>query len=236
MSVANEHEQWADAAGAYVLGAMPERERERFERHLAVCDRCRDEVDELWPAVEALPVASAPMRPPAALKDRIMAEVEREAALLAAAGPEADGPPPPRRRRWPRLGGLRLAPAAAAVLAAGVLAGFVLAGVGDESRTYRGTVAAPVAGASAELEVEDGEAVLVANDLPEPPPGDAYQVWIKRPGVEAPEPSVLFLPRNGSATAAVPGAEDAEAVLVTREPRRGSDAPSEQPVVTVPLT
>ena len=44
------------------------------------------------------------MVPPPALKARIMAEVEREAALLAAAGPEADrparAPAPARRRTW----------------------------------------------------------------------------------------------------------------------------------------
>jgi hypothetical protein len=65
-----------------------------------------------------------------------------------------------------------------------------------------------------------------------------YQVWLKRPGVEAPEPtSVLWSARSdGSATVAVPGSlDDVEAVLVTREPRGGSDTPSEAPVITIPL-
>jgi Anti-sigma-K factor rskA len=149
----------------------------------------------------------------------------------------ADGP---RRRR--RL----LAAVAATVLAAGVLAGFVIAGSGDGSRTYQGTGDAAQAqneheeshsfalSASAELRVEDGEATLVADGLPEP--DGSFQVWIKRPGVEAPEPSVLFLPRNGSAAAAVPqSVDDAEAVLVTFEPKDGSDEPSAPPALTVPL-
>src|SRR4051794_33473459 len=65
-----DHDHWADAAGAYVLGAMPERERAQFERHLATCAACQTDVDELRPAAEALPMASPPMLPPAALKDR----------------------------------------------------------------------------------------------------------------------------------------------------------------------
>jgi anti-sigma factor RsiW len=235
----NDHARWTDTAGAYVLGAMSAPEREAFEAHLAGCAICREEVDELQPAAEALPMASPLMVPPPALKDRIMAEVEREAALLGAAGAGADRPERVRRERrglgW--LSGWRLAPAAATVLAAGVLAGFAVAGLGDGAQTYQATVdPAQLQGASAELRVDDGDAVLVAEGLPEPQGDDVYQVWIQRPGVDAPEPSVLFLPRDGSAAAAVPDAVgDAEAVLVTREPRTGSETPSENPVVTIPL-
>ena len=87
------HDQWEDATAAYVLGALDETERAAFEEHLAGCPACREEVDELRPAVEVLPISVEPVDPPPALKARIMAEVEREASLLAAAGPEADRPP-----------------------------------------------------------------------------------------------------------------------------------------------
>src|SRR5262245_34858243 len=93
-----DHGRWEDSAGAYVLGAMPAQEREAFEAHLATCTICAEEVDELRPAAEALPMASPPMMPPAELKDRIMAEVNREADLLASAGAGADRPEPARRR------------------------------------------------------------------------------------------------------------------------------------------
>ena len=76
------------AAGAYVLGAMAPDERDEFEAHLVTCTICSGEVDELRPAAEALPMASPPMVPPAALKDRIMAEVEREARAARAGRPE----------------------------------------------------------------------------------------------------------------------------------------------------
>jgi hypothetical protein len=73
----------------------------------------------------------------------------------------------------------------AAVLAAGALAGFATAGIGDGSQTYQATVdPAQLRGASAELRVEDGDATLVAEGLPEPV--GAYQAWIKRSGVASP--------------------------------------------------
>jgi hypothetical protein len=48
---------------------------------------------------------------------------------------------------------------------------------------------------------------------------------------------VLWSPRsNGSAEVAVPGSlDDVEAVLVTDEPRGGSQKPSRPPFITAPL-
>jgi Anti-sigma-K factor rskA/Domain of unknown function (DUF4331) len=123
----------------------------------------------------------------------------------------------------------------AAVLAVCALAGFVIAGPGEGTRTYDGTVDSALT-ASAELEVSDDGAILAAERLPEPRPGEAYQVWLMPKGSDTAQPSVLFLPRDGSASVAVPGAEEAEAVLVTREPKSGSTEPSEQPVVTIELS
>src|SRR5829696_425467 len=110
------HEHWQDATGAYVLGALAETERAAFEEHLAGCPACREEVDQLLPAARALPISVEPVAPPPSLKARIMAEVEREASLLAAAGPEADRPAPEQEHRRRRLSLRipRLVPAAVA--------------------------------------------------------------------------------------------------------------------------
>ena len=224
-----DHERWVDYAGAYVLGAMTPDEREQFEIHLAGCTICSEEVDELRPAAEALPMASPPMVPPRGLKDRIMVEVEREAQLLAQAGSSADRvePAPPRRRRSWSLGGWRLAPVVAALVIAGVLAGTALDGT--DTRSFDADVNAP--GASAQLEVSGEKATLVAENLPAPPEGRVYEVWVqpKGPDDTPPEPTnVLFLPRgDGSAEAAIPGSvSDMQQVLVTDEPPAGSDAPT----------
>jgi anti-sigma-K factor RskA len=230
-----DHDRWADAAGAYVLGAMTASERDAFERHLATCPACREDVDELRPAAEALPMASPPVLPPPALKDRIMAEVEREAALLAEAGPAADRPAAERRRRFrfPALTGWRLAPVAAALLIAGVLAGAIIAG-GDGSRTVS-------AGPDAKVEIQGDTATIVAN-MDQPPEGRVYEVWVVPEGAPKgapPEPTnVLFTPRaDGSVEAAVPGsAGDIAQVLVSDEPPGGSDEPTGEVVLQANLS
>jgi len=240
-----DHGRWADAAGSYLLGALPEDEHEAYEAHLIACAECREEIDDLAPAAHALPASVAPVTPPPALKARIMAEVEREASLLAAAGPEADrvsAPPARRRRRW-SLALPRLAPiaTAAALLIIGAGAGIGALQLGDDgTRTVVATVdtaRAPEAGA--ELERDGRSATLVAYNLPAPPAGRVYQVWLKRSGQRAPEPtSVLFTPNgDGEATASVPGDLDAvDAVMVTDEPAGGSTRPTRTPLLVADLS
>jgi anti-sigma-K factor RskA len=231
----NDHARWNDTAAAYVLGAMAVAEREQFEAHLSTCEICREEVDELRPAAEALPMASPLMAPPPELKDRIMAEVEREAELLGAAGAGADRPErTERRRRGSWLSGWRLAPVAAALIIAGVLVGTSLSGT--EERTISATVEAPRA--SAELQVEGDQATLVAENLPAPREDRVYEVWLMPEDSDTPEPTdVLFTPRaDGSVEAAIPSLDGYRQVLVTDEPRGGRDTPSGDVMIAAELS
>jgi anti-sigma-K factor RskA len=239
MTQGPDHEQWEDAAGTYVLGALPDDERTRFEVHLESCPACRAEVAELRVAVEALPVSPPPMLPSPALKARIMAEVEREAALLASAGqPTRTEHAARKRRSW----GLRLPmPAlalACAALIIGLGAGALLFGGGSDSRTIPFKTAPSLQQAKADLELGDNGAIIVANGLPPTPDGKVYMVWIQRPG-HAPEPtSALFTPRrDGSATASVTGdMKGVENVIVNTEPVGGSTTPTSDPLLTATLT
>ena len=171
------------------------------------------------------------MAPPPALKARIMAEVEREASLLAAAGPEADRPPAPARRRF-RLPSLRIPRLVPAAVAAALL----VVGVGDRrrrdaagagpDRTIQAQVQTTRTGSARTRSSRSTAATarLVARGLPAPPTGRVYQVWLKRAG-QAPEPTAaLFKPsRDGTATASVPGSlDDVDQVMVTDEPDGGS--------------
>ena len=52
------HADWADDAAAYVLGALPPADVERFRTHLEGCPECRRAVEELQMAADALPMAS----------------------------------------------------------------------------------------------------------------------------------------------------------------------------------
>jgi anti-sigma-K factor RskA len=221
----------------YVLGALPEDERAGFEAHLAGCAACREELDDLRVAAEALAVAAPPMRPPPALKARIMAEVEREAELLRSAGPDADRPP---RRRFalPRLS--FPAPAAAALACAALLVGlgvgaWLFGSSGGQTVDFQRSGALS-ASATAELDVKGDTAVLVARGLPEPPAGRVYQVWLQRDG-QAPEPTAaLFTPRrDGSATASVGDVKGVDKVLVSSEPVGGSPAPTTAPILTAAM-
>ena len=236
------HDRWRDDVGSYLLGALPPDEIESFEAHMGECAECRRDVEELRVAADALPMSVPVVAPPPALKGRIMAVVESEAQLLAAAGREADAPPPatraPRReRRWGAFlfrPGVALA-CAAVLLVLGGVGGALLARGGEDTRT----VAAQTEprGAAVELEIGDDGATLVARGMPAPPSGRIYQVWLKRPGRDPEPTSVLWSVRgDGSADVAVPGSLDGvEAVLVTDEPPGGSDAPTRMPVISAPL-
>jgi hypothetical protein len=170
------------------------------------------------------------------LRARMMADGEREAALLECAGqPERPEPNKRRSRRlqWPA--GVVAALACSAALA-GLGAGALLF-ASDGERTL--AMQSQIQQASAELEVSDDGATLVANGLPPAPAGETYMVWLERPGLDAPEPtSMLFTPRSdGSATAAVPGSlDDVEAVLVNTEPLGGDATPTSAPVLVATLT
>ena len=188
----------------------------------------------------ALPASAPPVSPPPALKGRVMEIVEREAALLHAAGPEADRAKPPRRRRLPRFPSIALRPALAMPLALLLLAlgaGAALLGreaFDQDARVVVARVNPEVPGARASLELDGDRARLVGERLPAPPAGHVYQVWLDRGG-PSPEPtSALFSTlRDGSASVDVPGSlEGVRAVMVTDEPPGGSAKPTGRLLLT----
>ena len=61
-------------SGAYALDALDDIERAGFERHLAICETCREEVASLQEAAAVLSEAYE-MTPPAVLRERVMAEI-----------------------------------------------------------------------------------------------------------------------------------------------------------------
>lgn len=235
----DDHDRFADAAGAYVLYALADDEVVAYEAHLAGCGRCREEVARLQVAADALPASPEQYAPPPELKLRIMAVVESEAELLQAAGARADRPPRRRDRAavlrrgwWSLRPGLAVA-ATVAVLAVGVAGGIILGG-GSGTRTVVASTAP--AGARVELIQREGShSTLVARRLPTPGRDRVYQVWLKS-GKAAPKPTnALFGVRpDGSASVDVPGSlKGVDAVLVTSEPAGGSQAPTRDPILSI---
>jgi anti-sigma-K factor RskA len=224
-------------AGAWVLGALGEREAAAYEEHLRSCADCQAEVANLRVPADALSLAVEQIAPPPALKDRIMRVVTSEAQLLQATGPEADRPPRRERRfgRW-NLRPLPTAGLAAATLAVGIAGGVLLSN--DSSQPTR-TIQAQVAmtGARATIRIAGDHAKLEVSGMRNPPAGRVYQVWVKR-GNAAPEPTDALFTVNvrGHGHIEVPGSvKGVDLIMVTDEPQGGSVVPSGKPVITAPV-
>lgn len=228
------HEEFKENIGPYVLGALPELEAELLERHLAGCESCRSEVEELRPVTAAMARSVPQVEPPPSLKASLMATVNAEAAARAG---EVAKPRRQRRSLASRLSGLQPRMAAAmalAVLALGVIVGVAadqLAGSGGTSTT---TVAATIdrkqmPTGDASLAVHGRTAKLELTGAPQPPSGRVYQLWyqhgktIERGGTFRPQ-------SDGSYRADVP-VSGTDAVMVTIERAGGAPAPTGPPVM-----
>lgn len=228
------HRRWEDDVAAYAVGALAPDDAEELEAHMSGCERCRDRLCWLGPAVDVLRASVPQRKAPPELRERIMREVRADARMTAAAAPDA-------RRRRLRLSVPRLRPALAATAAAVALGGGALGYViaaegGSESQTVSVQALAPRLDAEASLERENGEGILHVSGLPVLPDDQVYQVWLRH-GEELRPSTVFVLDRNASGEAAIPnGLEAADEVLVTREPRGGSEQPTTDPLLRAELS
>ena len=232
-------ERFDDLKGAYILRALDESERREFEGYLAAHPELQAEVDELGSVADLLALAPQEYEPSPELRRNLLGSIEDA----------SDAPPQRRARSRGRIfgpGGLTsVAVAAAAVLA--VVGLFIWnASLRDENEDLRGTLetrethelqgSGPAEDVLAEVvEVGDGRAVLVAENLPPTPEGKVYETWLMHGDV--PEPAGLFEPGDGGdAAAPIEGSIDkADAVAVTVEPSGGSPAPTSDILLTTTL-
>jgi anti-sigma-K factor RskA len=255
------HSEHEENVGAYLLGALTDLETTAFERHLAGCARCREEVERLRLVADALPRSVTPMEPPPSLKESLM-QVVREEARAGQARAEA-APASERREgvelrsaasergraagvlerilpRFPRVRPAIAWASAAVLLAVGAVTGYAVGELaGDDGRTVTAKVdksRVPFASASLVVPEDQGKgAILRMHGLPELESNRVYQVWLRRGGAVIPQ-SLFEVGPDGSGNGAVTETlEDADAVLVTREAAGGARAPSEDPIVTVDL-
>lgn len=234
-----DHDAMLDTAAAWVLDAVSDDEASFYAAHLEGCCACRDEVTRLQVVADVLPLAVPATEAPPELSERVMTVVRREAQLLAAAGPDADRAAPRRERRRLRLASFSLRPVAAVagacvLLAAGAAAGVALKGDPGRATSLRALSvdASKAAGASGELARNGDTATLRVVNLPPPPKGRVYQVWVQRRG-QTPQPDAVFtVDRHGTGSVALRGSlMGARRVLVTEEPDGGSSVPSRQPTL-----
>jgi anti-sigma-K factor RskA len=230
--MADEHRRYEEDLAAYLLDALEPDEARAFRAHLEGCARCQ--ADERWlrAGVEMLPSSVEQLEPSPALRKRLMDRVQAEAASDRAS--VRDGLP--RRRRWSF--GLRPAVALAMVAIAAGLGGYLI-GQGDEGGVTTTTIQAQATpeepAAEASVERTGDSAVLKVERLPVQRPGRVYQAWLQR-GKNI-EPSSLFVVgKDGTGTAAVTGDLDGvAAIMVSDEPRGGSEQPTTMPVLIANL-
>jgi hypothetical protein len=215
-----DHESIDELLAGYALGSLSGDDAEAVDRllsdHVPGCARCRDTLDAFTAVAGDLGLDAPPLDPPETLLPRLRREL---------------GPPSGRRR-----------PVAAAAVAAGVvalvgLAGFAIQGARmNDQRTRTDTMAraldmlslpgstrVPV-GPAQEISAPGVDTVyLSGHDIPPPPSGSVYRVWLVAGGV--PTYWGEFVPEAGQVILEIhvrPGAFDD--LWVTVEPEGSAPA------------
>lgn len=222
------HEEYKENIGPYVLGALPELEVELLERHMATCESCRSEVEDLRPVTAAMARSVPQVEAPPELKTRLMDIVSSEATVRE--------PARERRSFWSWFSGLQ--PRMAAAMAVGVLALGVVVGVGigqlggDSGKTT--TVAAKIdrklmPSGDASLAVKGNNGTLHLTGAPQPAAGRVYQLWYQHG--KTIERGGTFRPKSDGSYDADVSVKGANAVMVTVERAGGAPAPTGPPVM-----
>lgn len=222
-------------SGAYAIDALDDHERALFELHLADCADCRAEVDSLREAAAGLADATV-VPPPPALRADVLAAIKTVRPLP---------PLPPQitrsTGRGRRFRGLLVAAAAVAVVGTGTL---VTQPWADQPSTFDQVVAAsdvdtasvPMDGGKVTVFRSEsvGRAALKADDMPAPPAGKVYELWLQIDGAMVP---AGLLDASGDQEFLLTGdASEATAAGITVEPDGGSPQPTTTPIALFDLT
>lgn len=180
-----------ELAGAFALGAMEPEEEAALRAHLADCEQPHVEIRNALGAGVLLAASLDPVTPSPALRDRVMATIERTPQLRR---PPVPASPPPMRRGlldWlsPRVARPLALAAVVALLAVGVWNVSLQSQLGQRDAALRavanaisgGEVAFRVDGSAGRGYVVDtpGEgAALVVADLADLPADRLYELWL----------------------------------------------------------
>jgi anti-sigma-K factor RskA len=245
-------------AAAYAMDAVPEPDRARFERHLAGCESCRQEVRGMREATAALAAASA-VQPPAELREAVLRATEQTRQIPPPVIQAGTGWAARSGRGWPGWRP-RLAIALAGALACALAAVAVVAGVVayrmqnrlDQAQVRDHTVAlvlgAPDAtmlsahvrtGGTATVVMSHRERALVftAADLHVLPSAESYELWLTGPAGSKPAGMVDVSGRGKMVgPMVISGLSAGDSVRLTVEPAGGSTRPTSPPIMVIILT
>jgi anti-sigma-K factor RskA len=219
----SDHNRWSEELAAYVLGALQHDEAAELERHLEGCERCREEMRWLEPAVQTLPEAVERQEPPRQLRETLMAEV-RDDVRVAAPRPAAARP-----RRW------LLKPVVGFAVIALLVAGVVGYEVGDDGSGGGGasTLERQVGGIDVKMVQEGGSGTLQLSGVHQLPPDKVLEAWVERDGQVEAVPALFVPDRNGQAETRIADMSGVGTVMVTEEPQGGSETPTGEPIMTM---
>lgn len=219
----SDHKRWSEDLAAYMLGALEPGEAAELERHLEGCERCREEMRWLEPAVHSLPESVERQEPSRQLRQSLMAEVRADAR-------PAERPARVRSRRWilkPAVGF-----AVVALLVAGVV-GYEVGRDGGEAGGGASTVVREINGMTVKM-IQEGEGGrLELAGVPQPPEDKVFEAWVERDGEVEAVPALIVPDRHGHAETTIADMEGVETVMVTVEPRGGSETPTGKTVMAM---
>jgi anti-sigma-K factor RskA len=223
---ADDHNRWREDLAAFMLGALERDEAAEFERHLEGCERCREEMSWLEPAVQTLPEAVERQEPPRALRAALMAEVRDDVRKATAR------PTPARRRR--RLLKPAMGFAVIALLVAGVV-GYEVGNGGSDSGGGASTLERQVGSLSVKMVQEGDSGTLQLSGVHQLPPDKVLEAWVERDGEVEAVPALFVPDRNGQAETRIADMNGVGTVMVTEEPQGGSEAPTGEPIMTMAI-
>jgi anti-sigma-K factor RskA len=237
------HEEYKEMIPARALSALDAAEAQALNEHLENCAECQKELEEWQATAATLALTTDPVEPSPAVRERILNEVRKELSP-AEVLPFRSTP----RNIWNSFGSLGAM--AAVVLLTALIVGLVVMWrqnrlMQDElarSKEFVELVTTPGArvrelkgvdlgaGATASFAYDqNGHAMLMANKLPSPPQGKAYQLWFIV-GNKPPMPGKTFSPDNAGKGMLKDQisreAMDSAIFAITMEPEGGSSAPT----------
>ncbi len=235
----DDHAGWSEDLAAYALGALEPEPAAALEGHLEGCERCRAELRWLTPAVQVLPESVQRVEPAPGLRVRLMAEVEGEARSRD----RTAGGLRQRAAAWLRGSGsgpigLRPATSIAALLLVVAVAGFALGGAlgGSDSGGDESTIVAGKApGVTARMVSEGDGGTLRLDNVHQIPDGKVLEAWVQREGAVEAVPALFVPDHEGRASTQLPSMDGVEVVMVTAEPKGGSEEPTGEPLITIPV-
>jgi anti-sigma-K factor RskA len=221
---APDHNRWGDELAAYMLGALEGEEVRAFERHLEGCDRCREQMRWLQPALQTLPESVERTEPSRQLRQNLMTEVRADARR------SEENPAPARPWRW------LLKPAAGFAVVALLVAGVVGYEVGRNDsgpRSGATTVERRVDGIDVKMVQVGSSGTLKLAGVHQLPPDKVLEAWVEREGQVEAVPALFVPDRNGQAETRIADMSGVKVVMVTEEPQGGSDQPTGESIVSM---